>query len=866
MDPGGDVGAPDDPHRLLPLALSRPEEALERADAVLAQDPPPLHASVAHQAIGVVRRDRGDMGGAVTALRAALRLARAARSSRRVADVLATLGATLILAGRTVEGRRLLDDAAGMVTGAHEGQILMRRGNALRILGQHREAKEDLDRAVRLLARAHDTLWEPRALTARAFTALALGDSAAAAADLHRAELLLGTTDQELESATALHNRGVVAFRSGDLPAALTCMDGAAERFAKVGASFVEERMERCAVLLAAGLPLDALGETTAAIEQLDRAGGSPTERAELLLTAATCALAAGRPDRSRRFAVAAKRLFAGQRRDWWREHARLQELRARVAGGEAGPAVRRQAQRCALALDGLSSPDADLAHLLAGHLALTQGRPADAERHLASAARGRYRGPAVARTVGWLAEALRAEAVGDGRRLLHACRRGLRVLDEHRDTLGSSELRAQVTLHGSVLAQLAQRQALRHGTARLLLVWSERWRGSALAVPPVLAPDDAALRADLAAVREITSRLDRGGGPATLRREQLRLERSIRSRALRTPGAGTSTTRPFDVRALLDELGTDRLLQLVDVDGRLHVLVCGGGQVRRYTAGRTVDAAREVDLARSGLKRILRRPSGGAMDLLHAAAPLLSAALLGDARGHLGDGAVVVVPPGILHAAPWAMLPELRDRVVSVAPSASAWLRARHAPPAPSTRVVLVRGPDLDAGEIPELARRYPDATVLGDGTATAARVLDALDGADLAHVAAHGTFRADSPLFSSLQLDDGPLTVHDLEHLGRAPRRLVLPSCDSGLLVPAGADELLGLTASLLPLGTAGVIAGVVPIADGATAPLMTALHRHLAEGTTLAEALHRARPAPDAEPTALATSWSFIALGAG
>ncbi len=50
----------------------------------------------------------------------------------------------------------------------------------------------------------------------------------------------------------------------------------------------------------------------------------------------------------------------------------------------------------------------------------------------------------------------------------------------------------------------------------------------------------------------------------------------------------------------------------------------------------------------------------------------------------------------------------------------------------------------------------------MLAGGSATTARVLAAIDGAGLAHIAAHGTFRADSPMFSSLRLDDGPLALH--------------------------------------------------------------------------------------------------------
>jgi CHAT domain-containing protein len=83
--------------------------------------------------------------------------------------------------------------------------------------------------------------------------------------------------------------------------------------------------------------------------------------------------------------------------------------------------------------------------------------------------------------------------------------------------------------------------------------------------------------------------------------------------------------------------------------------------------------------------------------------------------------------------------------------------------------------------------------------------------------------------------------------------------------MLAPAGASELLGLVSSLLPLGTAGIIAGLVPMNDQALVPLMVDLHRHLRAGQTLAESLYRLRHALEDDPVQQATATSLVALGA-
>jgi tetratricopeptide (TPR) repeat protein len=863
---------------LLPLTLSRPREALTRARAVLSGRPGPYEASVAHQAAAIVVREFGETEAGIREMREALRLARLTGSAEREAEVLSGLGIALVYAGRTAAGLAAFDRAVQRSSGVTTARVLTRRGVALLLLGRYPAALEDLRHAVAVLRRTDDLLWTARAFNNRALVYLGLGLASRADADFVSAARLFSEVGQELEAIYPVGNRALVAFASGDLPAALALLDAATPGFLRLKVPITSLRIDRCKVLLAAGLAADALAEAEAAVGEIEQIHGRTTLKAQLLLMAANCALAMAEPAAARDWAEAAYRLFRSQRSAWWQAHAARVLAETRYQGGPASPALLREAIRAAASLDTLGASDAAQAHLLAGRIALDLGRRDHADHHLTAAASARGHGPALSRVSGWVAEALRAE--GRPGRVLAACRQGLDVLDEHQFTLGASELRAQATVHGAELAAVALRHAVRPGRPRLLLTWSERWRATAQAVPPVRPSADEELNTSLTALRSVTRELERarsqGGRAGTavqrdLQREQQRLEGLVRASALRARVAARWSRTPFSVTGLLDELGSAQLLEIVDVDGRIYVLACGAGKVRQFAAGHASDAMKAADFARFALRRLARsRPvddPAGPLAILDKAGLALQQALLGQAVRHLGDGPVIIVPTGKLHPIPWALLPALKDRVVSVAPSATAWMRA-HAAPVPEHRhVTLARGPGLasDGAEVPKVARLYDDVTVLDQGEATAEKVLYALDGAWLAHIAAHGIFRADSPLFSSLRMHDGPLTVYDFERLDRAPYRLVLSSCDSGVLAPAGANELLGLVSSLLPLGTAGIIAAIVPLNDQAVVPLMVDLHRHLRTGQSLAESICQVRRGLTGDPVQHATAISLVALGA-
>ena len=859
-----------EPDKLLALALSRPSEALAAAHEVLARHPPAAQAAVAHQAAGLVFRDFGDIGKAIDEFKRARRAARLAGDLDRESDVSASLAAALVLAGQSRRGLSVLDALLERSHGVPAGRILIRRAAVCYILGRNAEALRDTQAAVGLLTGAGDLVWEARALHWRAAVYLAMGDIQRADRDYARVEALWAECGQQLEYAYAREERGLAAHARGDLPTALAHLDDAQSLLDELGVFHPELFVNKCTVLLAAGLARDALSDVNAAVARIEREHGSATRRAELVYSSALAAAATGNLGLAQERSDESLRLFRRQQRPWWAARAQLTLLLCRFGEeSDRAAALLPAARRVTARLDAMDYTRAIDAHLLTGRIALAAGRRDEAARYLRTAANARHRGQLRTRGVGWLAQATWAEAEQRWRGMLSACDRGLALLDLHLQTLGATELRTLATVNGAQLADMALRHALRRGDARLFLEWSERWRGTVLRITPVRPPADSELVADLAALRNVAARVDRSrdsrdAAPALVR-ERGRLETAVRQRVLRTPAAGTAQAESFRAADLLGHLGEADLLELTDVDGQLHAVVVSGGRLRLVHVGPTQAAVHALAHALFALRREGTGRGAHRLDLAEIGRRL-EVSLLGQSARLLRDGPLVVVPTGKLHAVPWGLMPSLQDRATAVTPSASAWLRARRAPRPEDDRVVLVGGPRLLTGdaEVRHLVTRYPDAMVLADGDATADRVMAAMDGAWLVHMAAHGTFRGDSPLFSAIELDDGPLTVYDLERLKQAPYRVVLSSCSSAIGVAVGADELLGLVSALISLGSAGVVASVVPVNDPATVPLMTALHDHLRAGSDLAGALTLARQAVSDDPVAQATAYSFIALG--
>ena len=543
---------------------------------------------------------------------------------------------------------------------------------------------------------------------------------------------------------------------------------------------------------------------------------------------------------------------------------AELVVLVCTAATGVTGSGSPRVAEQLARRLDDARSEDAPVAWLVAGRSAADAGRD-DATELWTAAARYRRHPSGLVRATAWLAEGLDRDQRDDLRGVL--ARLPPRPGRTRRPPGHAGQHRAAGVGFGAGrrAGRLAQARAV-HAGPRTQLWWSERWRGT-LAQPATRPPRDRELAGLLAALRANDRRLsearDDDESTSVLERERARLEKAIQHRR-RLVGVsnGTGSVRAgLDVDRLVDEVGESTFVELFEVDGHLRSVVVTGGRVRAFAVGSAADATAAVDSARF----VLRQAARGRPVRLADIRARLQGALLGPSVAAFGTGPVVVSPTASLHATPWGLLPALVGVPVTVVPTASAWLRARGSRARRHGRV-LVAGPGLASGgaEVPLVAAQHPEAVVLRDGSATVEGCLRAMDGAELVHVAAHGRFRADNPMFSALELDDGPLTVHDFERLRRAPRRFVLSACDSGVLVPVGANELLGLATALMSMGTAGILSSVAPVNDEATVELMVDVHRGLDEFDDLGVVMQQVRERAAGDIVRESTAAAFVALG--
>ena len=851
-------------------------DVVERARAARAWDA----VSAAERALGVAAMNLGELEVSVDHLRRAVTAGRRAGSARRLGEARMSLASALVLRGLPAQASRTIRAARDDLVGLHAARAGVQHAAILQELGRYDDALRALRQSLPALRAEGDAEWAARALSNRSLIHVERRAFRAARTDLEEARRWCDEHGLDLPGAYAEQNLGCLAATRGDVPAALRHFDAAEARYREFGLVEPSLFVDRAKVLLGVRLLAEARATADAAVgAYADQ--GRDVHVPEALLLLSTVALVQGDHGTARGAADGALDGFRRRGRSRAVVLARYARLQADLvsAPGEVDAArvarVARELQHAGWTVPGLE------ALVLAGRIALDQGRRTSAHRYLTAASTARSTGPAEVRARAWLAEALLRRAEGRRAGALAALRAGARIVDEHQASLGATELRAHVSAHRGALARLGLQMALEGGDPRRVLEWAERDRASALRVRPARPPDDPELSRDLAQLRSTMAQIDEardeGMDDARLVQRQVLLERRIRDRSRTAEGRAEAAPGPTrSVDELAGPLGDAALVEFVETEGAVLAITVVQGRTRLHDLTGVDEVRRalaHVPFALNRLARPGRGARGGAAAaaaVLERAGDTLDALLVRPLLAAVGERALVVVPSPALQAVTWSALPSCVARAVTVSPSASLWHKAAVSlRRAPTGSTVCVAGPGLPGGrtEAERVAGLYAGSSLLVDGAASCDEVVRRIDGAERLHLAAHGHVRADNPLFSSVALADGPLTVYEIEGLDAAPRHVVLSACDAGQVQAVTGQEVLGFGAALLALGTSTFVAPVVQVSDAATVPLMEAFHRAVATGATPAAALAHAqagaRSSSDEERAAAA---AFVCVGAG
>lgn len=212
----------------------------------------------------------------------------------------------------------------------------------------------------------------------------------------------------------------------------------------------------------------------------------------------------------------------------------------------------------------------------------------------------------------------------------------------------------------------------------------------------------------------------------------------------------------------------------------------------------------------------------------------------------------LVIVPHGALHYVPFHALFDGKQYVVdacalSYAPSASIYARCHTQPCAADGPPLVLGVPDSQAPCIEQEARAVaealPGARLFVAEEATKQVLTTHARHSRVVHIASHGYFRPDSPMFSTIRLGDGFVNVYDLYRL-RIPAELVtLSGCATGANIAGAGDELLGITRGLFCAGAQALLLSLWNVHDESTAKFMTAFYERIAQDQAPVTALRDA-----------------------
>lgn len=225
---------------------------------------------------------------------------------------------------------------------------------------------------------------------------------------------------------------------------------------------------------------------------------------------------------------------------------------------------------------------------------------------------------------------------------------------------------------------------------------------------------------------------------------------------------------------------------------------------------------------------------------------------LVAPLRPFLKGKHVIIVPHGPLHFLPFHALKSGEEYLcdsftVSYAPSATVFSLCQEKS-ASLNRSSLVFGiaderAPLIQDEVKSVAALLPESSLYMGDQATSSLLREKGLQTGLLHIATHGTYRQDNPMFSGIRLGDAYLNLYDLYQMRLNARLVTLSGCATGMNFVAAGDELLGLQRGLFCAGAATLLLSLWDVHDQSTSQLMQHFYREFIQTGQTASALQHA-----------------------
>jgi CHAT domain-containing protein len=345
-------------------------------------------------------------------------------------------------------------------------------------------------------------------------------------------------------------------------------------------------------------------------------------------------------------------------------------------------------------------------------------------------------------------------------------------------------------------------------------------------------------------------------------RREQELVE-LLREAGSEKPGWATLQSMPSpnvaDVQAMLDP--DELLVEYYSVGDRFKVFVIGKDS---FNVVRDVSSVSQARVSLKGLNfqlskfhlqsTYLKKHAGSLLAATRHHLQNLYAQLIGPIADLVkGKKRLIIVPHQMLHYVPFHALFDgekylIDDHDLSYAASASVLKICRNRKPAEQSGrdLILAVADELTPhinDEVEALRQLLPNADVFVGAEASEAKLRQYAPTAGKIHIASHGVFRADNPMFSSLRLGDNWLNLFDIFNLKLGAEITTLSACETGMSAVWEGDELLGLARGFLYAGTPSLVVSLWMVNDRSTAQMMRRFYEGLRDGLTKGGSLREA-----------------------